>query len=53
MRYALPASMDLMKCSSLMLAGVLLSACVYYDSRWGQGTAEQKHAAARLHLRRT
>jgi hypothetical protein len=40
--------MDLKKCASLLLAGVLLSACVYYDSRWGQATAEQKHAAARL-----
>ena len=32
----------------LVAAGASLPACLFYDSRWGQSTAEQKHTAARL-----
>lgn len=40
--------------SSLTLAlapaclGLVLSGCLFYDSRWGESTAEQKRAAARM-----
>jgi len=30
-------------------AGLYVTGCIYYDSRWGSATAEQKHNAARLH----
>jgi hypothetical protein len=33
----------------VVAAGLLASGCLYYDSRWGSATAEQKHNAARLH----
>jgi len=32
----------------LALAPFLVTGCLFYDSRWGESTAEQKHAAARL-----
>jgi hypothetical protein len=34
---------------SLPGAGLCVTGCIYYDSRWGSATAEQKHNAARLH----
>jgi hypothetical protein len=33
---------------ALPAAGLCASGCLFYDSRWGQATAEQKHSAARL-----
>jgi hypothetical protein len=32
----------------LVLGAVLCTGCLYYDSRWGESTAEQKRAASRL-----
>lgn len=33
---------------ALLVAGLSTTGCLFYDSRWGQATAEQKHNAAHL-----